>query len=222
VRPLRPTEILENPARYLHKVVEVEIVEPLSGALTAEALTRLEYGQVDVRIPEGPAGSLVLVPAAFKLEDPDRYKNKFDRVITSPVRVRGELLRDEELSKAYRRPAYVIRVSAIEPLRLESPELIRSLSQIQSNPAAWDRKLVTYEGVYESRFEVSALDRGIWLDFAPGAAIIGRPAKPDRSPSHGVRVTGTLFARPGASYGHLGAYHFELIASKVEYLDGGR
>jgi hypothetical protein len=216
--PLRPADLLEHAGRYLHRTVEVEIVEPLRGPATAEALARSEYGQVEIRIPEGTGGNLTLVPSTFRLEDPARYRRKFDRVIQSPVRVRGELLRDEELSKAYHRPVYVIRVATLAPLPLGPPQKVSSLQEIQSNPARWDRKLITYEGVYKHGFEISALDRDIWLDFAPGAAVDGRPSDRSGSGSHHVRVTGILFARPGASYGHLGGYHFELLASKVEYL----
>ena len=67
-------------------------------------LARLEYGQVEIRIPEGLNGRLSLVPQAFRMNDPNRYRQKFDRVIESPVRVRGEFLSDDEMSKAQRRP----------------------------------------------------------------------------------------------------------------------
>ena len=69
-------------------------------------------------------------------------------------------------------------------------------------------------------FEISALDRDIWLEIAPGAAVEGRPAGRSGISSNHVRVTGILFAKPGASYGHLGGYRFELLASKIEYLGG--
>jgi hypothetical protein len=216
--PLRPLDLVNNADRYLHRTVEIEIVEPLNGATTPEILSRSEYGQVEIRIPEGSGNNLSLVPSTFRLEDPARYRRKFDRVIESPVRVRGELLRDEELSKAYRGPVYVIRVAAFEALPSGPPEKVRSLAEIQSAPARWDRKLITYEGVYKNGFEISALDRDIWLDFAPKAAIIGRPPARAGISSNHVRVTGILFARPGSSYGHLGGCHFELIASRIEFL----
>jgi len=218
--PLRPADLLEHAGRYLHRTVEVEIVEPLGGPATAEALARSEYGQVEIRIPEGTGGNLFLVPSTFRLEAPARYHRKFDRVIQSPVRVRGELLRDEELSKAYRRPAYVIRVATFATLPMGSPQKVSSLKEIQADPARWDRKLITYEGVYKNGFEISALDRDIWLEIAPGAAVEGRPAGRSGISSNHVRVTGILFAKPGASYGHLGEYRFELLASKIEYLGG--
>jgi hypothetical protein len=219
--PLRPADLLENAGRYLHRTVEIEIVEPLDGPATPEMLSRSGYGQVGIRIPEGTGGNLSLVPSTFRLEDPERYHRKFDRVITSPVRVRGELLRDEELSKAYRRPAYVIRVATIAPLSLGPPQRLSALKEIQSAPARWDRKLITYEGVYKYSFEISSLDRDIWLSIAPGAKIDGQPSEGSGTSSNHVRVTGILFAKPGASYGHLGGYRYELVASRVEYLGGG-
>ncbi|HEV7509381.1 MAG TPA: hypothetical protein VGS07_31180 [Thermoanaerobaculia bacterium] len=216
--PLRPLDLVNNADRYLQRTVEIEIVEPLAGPTTTEMLSRSEYGQVEIRIPEGVGKNLSLVPSTFRLEDPARYRRKFDRVIESPVRVRGEFLRDEELSKDYHRPAYIIRVAAIEALPAGLPEKVHSLAEIQSSPAHWDRKLIAYEGVYKSGFEISALDRDIWLDFAPKAEVVGRPPNRAGLSSNRVRVTGILFARPGSSYGHLGGYHFELFASRVEFL----
>ena len=53
-------------------------------------------------------------------------------------------------------------------------------------------------------------DEHLRLDDSAGLA--------DRGSSNHVRVTGILFSKPGASYGHLGGYRYELVASKVEYL----
>jgi hypothetical protein len=105
-------------------------------------------------------------------------------------------------------------------LPLGPPQKVSSLKEIQADPARWDRKLITYEGVYRYGFGISALDRDIWLEIAPGAAVEGRPAGRSGISSNYVRVTGILFAKPGASYGHLGGYRFELLASKIEYLGG--
>ena len=209
---------MENAGRYLHQTVEIEIVEPMDGPVTLETLARSEYGQVGIRIPEGTGGNLSLVPLTFRPEDPVRYRQKFDRVIESPVRVRSELLRDEELSKAYRRPAYVIRVATIAALPLGPPQRVSSLKEIQSNPARWDRKLITYEGVYKYGFEISSLDRDIWQSIAQEAAVAGQPSDRPGIGSNHVRVTGILFASPGASYGHMGGYHYELEATRVEHL----
>ena len=54
--PLLPADLLENAGRYLHRTVEVEIVEPLDGPSTPEMLSRSGYGQVGIRIPEGTGG----------------------------------------------------------------------------------------------------------------------------------------------------------------------
>ena len=93
-KPLGPSELIANANTYLNQPVDLEILEPLYGPSTPEDLVRAEYGQVEVRIPEGMSGTLSLVPAAFKVTDPTRYRNKFGRVIESPIRVQGELLSD--------------------------------------------------------------------------------------------------------------------------------
>jgi hypothetical protein len=215
---LHVADLLQHPDTYLNRMLDVEIVEPLFGPTTPEALAKLEYGQVVVGTPS--YSNLALVPAAFKLEDPNRYHHKFDRVIESPLRVHGELLEDKEISAAEHRPAYVLRVVSMEDVALGTPEVVDSLSVINADPGHWDRKLITYEGNYESRFEVSALDRSIWLSYGVKAQVIGkRPARDDGSrTTQRVRVTGILFTH-GGFYGHLGQYKYELVASKIEYLD---
>jgi hypothetical protein len=168
--PLRPAGLLENANAYLNRSVDLEIVEPLYGPAKPEDLLRTEYGQVEVRIPEGASATVSLVPAGFKATDPNRYRNKFDRVIESPVRVKGEFLRDEEMSKATNRSVYVVRVLSLEPIVMAPPHKI-SLAMIKADPAEWDRKQIVYEGIYQTRFEVSALDE-IWLDTGPNTQII--------------------------------------------------
>ncbi len=215
---VRPIELIENATNFLNRSVEVEILEPLYGSSRPEDLARAEYGQVEIRIPEGMSGRVSLVPEAFKVNDPNRYRHKFNQVIDSPIRVRGEFLRDDELGNSEQRPVYVIRVSAIEPIILGPPEKVQSLNDIKSDPARWDRKQIIYEGIYRHGFEVSALDQ-IWLETSRSASIIGKPS--DSNSGSGldrVRVTGILFSRPNSHYGHLGGYQFLLLASKVEYL----
>lgn len=215
----RPAELIENPSTYLNQSVEVEIFEPLYGPSSPEELARVEYGQLEIRIPEGMSGHVSLVPLAFKVNDPNRYRHKFDHVIESPVRVKGEFLKDDEMSTSEHRPVYVIRVTTVEPIVLRTSEKVTSLKDIKTDPSAWDRKQIVYEGVYENRFEVSALDKEIWLEPTRKATIIGQPR--DSTPglqSNRMRVTGILFARPDARYGHLGAYKFQILASKIEYL----
>jgi hypothetical protein len=213
---LRPTELIENADKYLNQTVDLEILEPLYGPSRPEDLVRAEYGKVEVRIPEGMKGTLSLVPAAFKATDPNRYRNKFDRVIESPVRVKGELLSDDEMSKATHRPVYVVRVLSMDPIVMGPPQKIASLDVIKKDPAQWDRKQILYEGIYQTGFEVSVLDE-MWLETAPSTKIIKSGSV--GSQANRVRVTGILFARPGAHYGHLGGYRFQLTASKIEYLD---
>ncbi len=213
--PLRPSELIENANTYLNQSIDLEILEPLYGPSRPEDLVRAEYGQVEVRIPEGMSGTLSLVPAAFKVTDPNRYRNKFDRVIESPVKVKGELLSDDEMSKATHRPAYVVRVLSMEPMVMGPPHRIASLDVIKADPAQWDRKQILYEGIYQTGFEVSVLDE-MWLDTATNTKIIKSGSV--GSQANRVRVTGILFARPGAHYGHLGGYRFQLTASKIEYL----
>jgi hypothetical protein len=214
--PLRPAELIENANSYLNQTIELEILEPLYGPSKPEDLVRAEYGQVEVRIPEGMSGTLSLVPAAFKTTDPNRYRNKFDRVLESPIRVKGELLSDDEMSKSTHRPFYVVRVLSTEPVELGPPHKISSLNVIKADPAQWDRKQILYEGIYQTGFEVSALDE-MWLETGPNTKVIKQGSV--GSQANRVRVTGILFARPGARYGHLGGYKYQLTASKIEYLE---
>lgn len=215
---LRPGELLETPNTYLNQPVEVEIVEPLYGPTNAEQLARAEYGQVEVRIPEGLNGRISLVPQAFKVSDPNRYRQKFDHVIEPPVKVRGEFLKDEEMSNAEHKGIFVIRVTSIEPLVLGQPEKVGSLKKIESDPTRWDRKLITYEGLYQKGFEVSSLDGKIWVETFPTATII-KPNSTADTQLNKVRVVGILFSKPGAHYGHLGGSRFQLVATKIEYLN---
>lgn len=216
--PLRPGDLLANPQSYLNRNVEIDIVEPLSGPRTPEALARVEYGQLRVELPDGFGIELALVPPGFQANDPNRYKRKFDRVIVPPVRVRGEFLSDDDLAKQTKRPAYVIRVASIEPLPLAPAEPV-NLAQLKADGPRWDRKRVIYEGVYRSAFEVSTLDDAIWFGIAQNAVIVGKSSGENKgSRANRVRVTGMLFAKLKAHYGHLGSYRFELIADKVEYL----
>jgi len=215
----RPAELIQNASTYLNRFVEVEIVEPLYGPSTPEELAKVEYGQVEIRIPEGMNGRVSLVPEAFKVNDPNRYRHKFDRVIESPLRVKGEFLQDDEMSTSEHRPVYVIRVSSVEPIVVAPSEKVTSLKDIKADPSAWDRRQIVYEGVYENRFEVSALDKEIWLEPTRKATIIGQPRTSTSGlQSNQVRVTGILFARPDARYGHLGGYRFQILANKIEYL----
>ena len=213
--PLRPSDLIENANNFLNQTVELEIVEPLYGPSKPEDLARVEYGQVQVRIPEGGNGNLSLVPAAFKPTDPNRYRNKFDRVIESPIRVKGELLKDDEMSNATHSPVYVVRVLSIEPLVMGPPQKVTKADLAQS-----DRKQIEYEGTYQTGFEVSSLDGDIWLETAPNTKIL--KSGNVGANANRVRVTGILFARPGARYGHLGGYKFQLTASKIEYLEAVR
>lgn len=217
--PLRPSDLLANPQKYLNQSVTIDVVEPLYGPATPAALAALEYGQVRIQIPDAMGGELALVPAAFQANDPNRYKKKFDRVLTEPLRVSGTFLRDDDLAKQSGRPAYVIRVASLEALTPPAPQTVASLEEIKADPARFDRKTVVYEGVYRHGFEISSLDGDIWLGTQPNAVIIGAPtAPPQGRAAYRVRATGTLFSKPGAHYGHLGGYSFQLIASKLEYL----
>lgn len=213
--PVHVSDLLQHADSYLNHVVEVDIVEPLFGPSTPDALAKTEYGQIVVGTPS--YSNLALVPSPFELSDPNRYHHKFDRVIESPIRVRGELLEDTEISASEHRVAYVFRVVSLEPISLGPAEVLHSTLEIDAEPARWSRKRVVYEGTYESRFEVSALDRVIWLGLAPHAEISKRATSGDSGSSHRVRATGFLFT--GGFYGHLGKYRYELVASKLEYLD---
>ena len=218
--PLRPGDILANPTQYLGREIEVEIVEPIDGPTSPAALAAVEYGQLRVRIPDAmTAGELSLVPKGFVEKDPNRYRRKFDRVIEGPLKVRGNLLRDPELEASLHHPVFVLSVISWQPLESGAPIPVASIEDLKGRATALDRKNIVYEGHYRSGFEVSALDKDIWLSAEAGAQILGRPDLPPGGAWEGrVRVTGILFAKPGSRYGHLGGYTYEIQASKLEYL----
>jgi hypothetical protein len=216
---LRAADVVAAPERHLGRPLTVDIVEPLRGPSTPEELARTEYGQIAVDVRDA-GGELTLVPAAFQLADPRRYTHKFDRVLASPLRVRGELLKDADMSQASGRPSFVFRVAATEPLPKEPAVALASLAVLDGARAAWDRRRVVVEGEWVTGFEVSALERRIWLVAEPGAETVGAPLPaPERGVRRArVRVTGLLLARPGARYGHGGGYDAELVASRIEVL----
>ncbi|MFN7940234.1 MAG: hypothetical protein U0X73_01435 [Thermoanaerobaculia bacterium] len=213
--PLRADRLVEQVDRHLGQMVEIDIVEPLSGPSTPEQLARVEFGQVRVEIPDASGAQLSLVPRTFRLDDPNRYRQRFDRVLASPLRVRGDLLEDPEL-KAGKRRALVLRVESVTLLPPAPVVKVASVAELLADRERFDRATIELEGDYASRFEVSALAGEIWLEAAPGAKVLG-------TPSHGfgtrrVRVVGTLFAKPGARYGHMGGYAMLLVAREIEYL----
>lgn len=214
-------ELIGHPEKYLGQVVTLEIVEPLNGPATLQAMATLEYPKYEIELPNARGrAELSLVTPAFQLQDPNRYKKKFDKVVESPLRATGEFLQDAEMTTALRRPVYVVRLNSWEPLAKAAPVKISSLAELESDPSKWDRQRVVYEGVYENRFEASSLDGKIWLSFGRGVQVSNPPAEAPHGPvKNRVRATGLLFAKPGQTYGHLGGYSFELIADKVEYLN---
>ena len=216
---LRPNDLLDAPASYLGREVDVVIVEPLSGPATPELLARAEYGQVRVEVSDNLGKDLALVPAGFRQGDPNRYRLKFDRVIEGPIRVHGTFESDDDLATSLRHPAYVIRTASIAPLEQEAPARLASVAEIDAHRATWDRRLVVYEGELTTGFEVSTLDGAIWLSPARGMTEIGaRPAAQGGRTKERVRVTGILLAKPGGLYGHMGSGRYELLASRIEHL----
>jgi hypothetical protein len=212
---LRPLDVLAD-STLVGKNVEVDVVEPLAGPTTAEQLARSEYGQLEVRIPEGGAGELALVPASWTPDDANRFRRKFDRLLIAPLRVRGTLLRDAPMSDASHHPYLVLRVASAEPLDLGPSEPFTDISRVAAEPARWDRRSIRYEGDLRSGFELSTLDGKIWLELAPGATVLHAPSA--TTGAHRVRASGVLFARPGARYGHLGSCAYLLLAHRLEYI----
>lgn len=217
--PLRPGDIFANPSPYLGREIEVEIVEPIDGPASPAALAALEYGQLRVRVPDGMNAELSLAPEGFSVKDPNRYRRKFDRVIQGPLKVRGHLLRDPELEASLHHPVFVLSVSSVQPLESVAPIPVASMADLKARAAALDRKRIVYEGNYRTGFEVSSLDKEIWLSAEADAQVIGKPALPAGGAWEGrLRVTGILFAKPGARYGHMGGYTYQIQASQLEYL----
>lgn len=218
---LRPGDLVAKPEAYVGRTVELEIVEPLGGPTSPAALASVEYGQVRVLIPDAIGVDFSLVPAGFQMADPNRYRRKFDRVLTGPLKVRGEVLLDAELERELRRKFIVLRVASLEPIDLGAPLSVASMSDLKSRAKSLDRKRIVYEGTYRTGFEVSSLDGEIWVAFDPKLEIVGSAPKEIRTGTNSrVRVIGVLFAKEGARYGHLGAYSFQIQVTKLEHLAG--
>lgn len=207
--------LLATPDRYLNRPLDILIVEPLEGPATAKALAAIEYGQVRIRVPDDGSQDVALVPAAFRMSDPNRYKAKFDRPLESPIKVRGELLADNEMETGTRRKHYVIRVASYEYLPPATPKPLKSIAELDAAAATWDRQRIVYEGTYETAFEVSALDKRIWLESSRTTEMVNAPSQ--RLGRHAVRVTGYIYTKRGG-YGHLGGYAYELVADRIEFL----
>jgi hypothetical protein len=215
---IRSIDLLDAPKRFVNQPLDVEIVEPISGYADPS------YGQLCVEIPEAGSCALALVTAAFKPNDPDRYKHRFDLKITAPVRVRGELLSDDDLTRQTHQPAYVIRVSSVEAIPPQPPERVASVTELLEHREHFDRRNIVIEGIWETGFEKSTFDEQVWLGSERGTEIVGvsSSATGRGIAQNRVRVTGLLFARPNARYGHLGSAKMELRASKIEYLGPAR
>jgi hypothetical protein len=196
----RPEELLEHPEKYVGHVVDLTVVEPLRGPETEETRLTGEYGFYAVDVPEGHDVSLDLVPPGFQLADDARYKARFDHVMTPPLRVRGEVLRDPRMPT----PTLVVRVASAVPVDLGAPVHIADVAALGEG-GRFDRKSVEIEGEIRHGFEVSAIGAEIWVSSAryrPGAFPV--PVSP-------TAHAGILFAKKGARYGHLGGYRYELV-----------
>ena len=211
---LRPGDLVENPAAHLGKTVEVDIVEPLIGPATAAQLATAEYGQVRVDSPDARDADLSLVPTTFRLDDADRYRKRFDRVLLPPRRVRGEFLEDR--GQGGSRRSFVIRVLLADPLPRSEPIRVSSVADLLRDPERFDRATIEIEGELETRFEVSAFEQVVWLTRFRDARVHGASEKPGGK--RRVRVVGVLFAKKGARYGHLGGYALQLVAARIDYL----
>jgi hypothetical protein len=197
---LRMIDLAEHPERYEGRALVVDIVERLSDFG--------EEGLVGVDVPEvGPSVVLSGIASGTR----------------TPARVRGTLAwRGPTGLFGAREPCwaacYVLRASATEPLVDEPPVVVTAVSELPR----WDRHLVTYEGVWATGFEHSRLDGAIWLDLSRAASRHGllptHRLPPGESAEQRVRVTGRLFARPGARYGHLGGSSFAIEATAIEGL----
>lgn len=209
---LRPSALLEDPARFLNRTVEVEIVERLNG-VGGEPLA-----QACVGVPESAGCTLSLVPPGFEPGAVDRRTRRFEAPLVSPVRVRGQFLRDDGLGLST--PGYVIRVVSSEPLPAETPVVVASVKDLLSQKERLDRRLVVLEGRWQHGFERSTLDGlELWLSVSQDTVVTGQPPK-KREALRGnrVRVTGRVFARPGRRYGHMGQAAALLSATRLEHL----
>jgi hypothetical protein len=141
----------------------------------------------------------MLVPERFRLTDPKRHQLKFDRVLTSPLHVRGEVIVDRFRADQSERLA--VRVIEARPLALGTP---LTITPAEAVTGAFDHRLVALIGKVDSGFEQSSIG-GVW--FGGGRYRAGTFGQASREDVH----VGILFSRKGGGYGHLGRYAAELI-----------
>ena len=95
-----------------------------------------------------------------------------------------------------------------------------TLQQIEQEKDKLNGKKVEYTGECELAFEISLLDRKIWIepsvDYVTGE---GLPNFHNGSYHAKIRVFGTLLAEKGAHYGHLGMELYQINADKIELLE---
>jgi hypothetical protein len=189
-------------------VIDVDLLEDLDGPATEEERKRALRGAYTVC---GHGG-----------HDIDLVPSKFDQVLAPPVRVHGRFVyegdprvaafydtmcagwgdcMDEPLCR--KRPRYVLVVERVVALDLGRPIQIASFEALGSD-GLYDRKLVEVEGSIESGFEVHRIGP-MWVSYARfRSGAIPQPSGPGR-------FVGILHAKPGARYGHMGGYEYELV-----------
>jgi hypothetical protein len=214
---IRPNDLFDNPQRFVGREIDVTIVEQLIGPSNAEELAAVEYGALQVLVPEHIGWGLALVPENFSMKSSYRYRLKFDAIIESPVIVRAVFEKDSALMKDTGRPIYVLRVLSTRATKPEIPIVLPRLAEITKG--GWDRRLIVYEGVLTWGFEKSTIDVTMWLTRARNVVEVGLigSAQKGNTKEH-VRVTGYLFAKPASIYGHMGSGRSELLATKIEHL----
>lgn len=190
---------------WVGKRVTVDLFEPLYDDEHSSVAPR---GGYDVEVDGVGATRLGLIPAS---------RGAMPDEVHPPVRVTG-VLRTAKFG-------FVLAAERIEPLSFPTPERLAHADELYEHGSARRaERYVEVEDEYATAFEVSRLGRRVWLDAYPDAKIRCEP--PDEKvhrldvERHRVRVVG--YAHAGDTYGHLGGYPAEIVATEIVYLDPAR
>ncbi|MFZ1654763.1 MAG: hypothetical protein WBO92_00080 [Candidatus Moraniibacteriota bacterium] len=216
----------------------IEIIDYMdTGPLPSPNGTKKYTEYIKILSPDYVRG-LDLVYPPFTTDDPARYARVAPLYRGEQrVSIKGKFVID--LMKTPTRPIEndVIVVDHFDILPFPEPEKGVITKEIFSQMiedgsiASLNRKRITYEGEYGSGFEVSLLDKLIWVNFIEtemGNAVDelerfmrthSEMKKEDGQMKSKVRVTGVLYATPGQRYGHLGRTLYQMMVDTVVFLE---
>lgn len=221
----RAKSVFEHP-EWLGREVVLDIYEPLR---SSEWTTAAEDGELAVEVADVGTSQLTLSPARSNEEARAGALGALSMSLRPPVRVRGQLFRDDVREKRSGRIWRVLVAREIQYLEFPQPTRIPATSVILNDRKAWHGQYVEVESNWTSQFESSYIGHSVWLDLYPDAAIYCEPTWPENNDPFGlpeprsarVRAVGFVHAS-SAGYGHLNGARAEIVATTVTYLEPRR